>query len=339
MKYSSDSIGMSHNSSGNGDGSRSSGSSSRTDDEAKDNYTYVKMYKPRNVLSSMIPHNGFLPAAFLLPQQLPYVYHVGRLDYESEGLLLWTNNPAFSRRLTSPKVGISKTYHVLIEDKNWPWRRTRFTEQALDLLITKGIAIGDEHRRGLAKFDPASSILDQTPCGRYWISVILREGRKREIRRVFDKLNFRVLLLRRVAIGEGPLAVSLWPSSDSSSNHMGYKITTAMEELNRLGGPELRNPDRRKNYPVPQLKPTVRFLLEQSPPQPDEALPVPPESSLASADSEKSASLKKVQDESGAVAFTCQECEGVSQVFPSTHPELRAGEVAFLSSGEVTALS
>ena len=153
MKYSSDSIGMSHNSSGNGDSSRSSGSSSSRPDDylyVKDNYIYVKMYKPRNVLSSMIPHNGFLPAAFLLPQQLPYVYHVGRLDYESEGLLLWTNNPAFSRRLTSPKVGISKTYHVLIEDKNWPWRRTRFTEQALDLLITKGIAIGETCGRSFA---------------------------------------------------------------------------------------------------------------------------------------------------------------------------------------------
>ena len=184
-------------------------------DAAAEGFVYLKQYKPRNVLSSMVAHGGKNPAASFLPPQWQQsrVRHVGRLDYESEGLLIWTNDKAFSRLLTSPSAAICKTYDVLIEDKKWPWRKKAFGEADLCQLTQGGVPIGDSYRRGPALFDPQSQILDRTPCGRCLVRVRLREGRKREIRRVFYELDFRVVLLRRVAIGEGPHAISLWSSS------------------------------------------------------------------------------------------------------------------------------
>jgi len=78
---------------------------------------YLKMYKPRNVLSSNAPDKDLLPASWLLPESLHNdVSHVGRLDYESDGLLIWTNDTTFSKILTRPEVGVMKVYEVCVED-------------------------------------------------------------------------------------------------------------------------------------------------------------------------------------------------------------------------------
>ena len=86
-------------------------------------------------------------------------------------------------------------------------------------------------------------------------------------------------------------------------------------EANRLGGPELRA-DRRKTTLFRSLS-LPCFLPEQSPPQPDEVLPVPPESSLASADSEKSACQRRSKMNLERSRLLVSEGESV---FPSTHP-------------------
>lgn len=112
--------------------------------ESPANLQYYKMFKPRNVLSSNAPLKAFLPASYLLPEaRASEVSHVGRLDYESEGLLIWTNDGTFSRLLTHPDIGVLKEYHVLVEDQNWPFRKNVFTEEILGELKTEGVDIGD----------------------------------------------------------------------------------------------------------------------------------------------------------------------------------------------------
>ena len=76
----------------------------------------------------------------------------------------------------------------------------------------------------MACFEPESEIISVTEDGRAWVSVKLREGRKREIRRVFYQIKFKVMILRRVAIGEGDNRITL---NDEN--------TTAEEEVKGLG--------------------------------------------------------------------------------------------------------
>ena len=87
----------------------------------------------------------------------------------------------------------------------------------------------------MACFEPESEIISVTEDGRAWVSVKLREGRKREIRRVFHQIKFKVMILRRIAIGEGESRITL---NDDS--------TTADEEVKGLGQLAQHNDNKRK---------------------------------------------------------------------------------------------
>jgi 23S rRNA pseudouridine2605 synthase len=122
----------------------------------------------------------------LVPHVEQRVYTVGRLDAESEGLLLLTNDGNLANRLMHPRYGIEKTYHVQVA--GFPAR------EELDKL-TKGIYLseGRVRARHVKKLKAQGESL--------WLEIVLSEGKNREIRRMLAKLGHKAMRLIRVAIG------------------------------------------------------------------------------------------------------------------------------------------
>ena len=129
---------------------------------------------------------------------LPWLAPVGRLDKASEGLLLFSNDPAWAAGITDPKAGPSKTYHVQID---------RLPDQALIASLEVGVVLDDER---LA----VTSARTLREGGRNaWLEIILEEGRNRHIRRLLAGLDVAVLRLVRVAIRQlalGELPKGQW---------------------------------------------------------------------------------------------------------------------------------
>lgn len=153
---------------------------------------YIALYKPRWVLSTTKPgrekHKTLLD---LVP--VPYrLFPVGRLDLESEGLMLLTNDGDLANRLSHPRYGHEKEYRVLVakrpdEDQLEAWRH--------------GIVLSDGTRALPAE------VWVERPFGKgAWLRVILREGRKRQIREMCALTGLPVVRLVRVRIG--PLRLS-----------------------------------------------------------------------------------------------------------------------------------
>jgi 23S rRNA pseudouridine2605 synthase len=118
----------------------------------------------------------------LLPSKLPRLFNVGRLDAQSEGLLILTNDGDLAQRLTHPRFKIEKEYEVTL-DRKW--------DPTLMPKLLRGIFL-DGRRAQIAKLHPV------TPTK---VRVILRQGINRQIRRMFEALEYRVKHLVRVRIG------------------------------------------------------------------------------------------------------------------------------------------
>jgi 23S rRNA pseudouridine2605 synthase len=129
---------------------------------------------------------------------LPWLAPVGRLDKASEGLLLFSNDPAWAAKITAPKTGPSKTYHVQID---------RLPDAALLAALEHGVVLDGER---LA----VKSVRCLRAGGKNaWLEVVLDEGRNREIRRLLAALDVSVLRLVRVAVGQlclGKLPKGQW---------------------------------------------------------------------------------------------------------------------------------
>jgi 23S rRNA pseudouridine2605 synthase len=117
---------------------------------------------------------------------LPWLAPVGRLDKASEGLLLFSNDPAWAARITDPSTGPPKTYHVQID---------RLPDAALLAALERGAPSNGEHLRA------RSARCLRTGDKNAWLEIVLDEGRNRQIRRLLEALDVSVLRLVRVAIG------------------------------------------------------------------------------------------------------------------------------------------
>jgi 23S rRNA pseudouridine2605 synthase len=117
---------------------------------------------------------------------LPWVAPVGRLDKASEGLLLFTNDPAWAARITDPATGPDKTYHVQID---------RVPDAALLAMLRRGTRINHE----LLGFKSVRCLRAGQKTA--WLEITLAEGRNRQIRRVLESCGVSALRLVRVAIG------------------------------------------------------------------------------------------------------------------------------------------
>ena len=147
----------------------------------------VMLNKPRGLVTTAKDEQGRDTVySCFAGTHLPWLAPVGRLDKASEGLLLFSNDPAWANDITDPKTGPSKTYHVQIDT---------LPDEALLATLRHGVNVDDER---LA----VTSVSCLRAGGRNaWLEIILEEGRNRHIRRLLAALDVSVLRLVRVAIG------------------------------------------------------------------------------------------------------------------------------------------
>ena len=148
---------------------------------------YVLLNKPKGFLSSASDPKGRPLVTDLVPSSLGRLHPVGRLDFNTEGLLLLTNDGDFTNHITSARNQIPKVYQVKV--KGIP------TENAIERL-RRGVRLDDGHRTAPVEIKR----LQQTAVNA-WFEVTLHEGRNQQIRRMFDAIGYSVLKLSRIRIG------------------------------------------------------------------------------------------------------------------------------------------
>jgi 23S rRNA pseudouridine2605 synthase len=150
------------------------------------NLVYLAFNKPRGVVSTMADEKGRTALAEFLDRVDQRVYHVGRLDTDSEGLLLLTNDGSLAHKLMHPSYGVPKTYVLEIPG---PLPRS----------VGRQLLAGVELEDGPAKVDKFRLV---DAFGRSaQIEIVIHEGRNRIVRRLFDEVGFPVSRLVRTAIG------------------------------------------------------------------------------------------------------------------------------------------
>jgi 23S rRNA pseudouridine2605 synthase len=147
--------------------------------------TYLMMNKPVGVLTSVGDDRGRQTVMDRLPAARPRVFPVGRLDLDSRGLVLLTDDGELAGRLMHPRYHVEKEYRVVV--------RGRPGEDALRRL-SEGMVVRGE------RFEPADVEVLDAADGDTRLSMVLREGRKREVRRLWQALGHPVLDLQRVRI-------------------------------------------------------------------------------------------------------------------------------------------
>ena len=148
--------------------------------------TYIALYKPRGVLSTVSASDPRQTVRDLVPSP-GRLYPVGRLDVDSEGLILLTNDGELANRLTHPRYGHEKEYRVLV---------ARHPDQGQLAAWRHGIVLMDGHRTA-----PAVVHLEKTFGKGAWLRVVLHEGRKRQIREMGSQTGLPVVRIIRVRIG------------------------------------------------------------------------------------------------------------------------------------------
>lgn len=147
---------------------------------------YVALNKPRGIISTTDAPDSRQTVRDLVP--LPgTLYPVGRLDVDSEGLILLTNDGDLANRLTHPRYGHEKEYRVLV---------AKIPEETQLEAWRHGVVLEDGYRTS-----PASVEMDATAGKGAWMRVVLREGRKRQIREMGFRTGLPVVRIIRVRIG------------------------------------------------------------------------------------------------------------------------------------------
>ncbi len=160
---------------------------------------WVALHKPRGYVTTRSDPQGRSTVYELLPAEYRRLFHVGRLDYDSEGLLLLTNDGDTAERLQHPRYEVDRVYNVELG--------VALTDAARRMLLS-GVTLEDgrARARGLRR-------VRVTDDGRELWAVTMREGRKREVRRMFEAVGSPVRRLRRVRYGPielGTLRPGAW---------------------------------------------------------------------------------------------------------------------------------
>jgi 23S rRNA pseudouridine2605 synthase/16S rRNA pseudouridine516 synthase len=153
-------------------------------------HSYYLIHKPKGVVSTCADPQGRRTVLELLPTALQEgqgIHPIGRLDAQSTGALILTNDGTFTLALTHPRYHIPKTYRV--------WLRGKVSLKSIEQW-RKGIMLGD--RRTL----PAEIKIKKVTQNKTCIDIMLTEGRNRQIRRIAELIGFPVIELHRLAIGK-----------------------------------------------------------------------------------------------------------------------------------------
>jgi pseudouridine synthase len=153
---------------------------------AKETRTYLLLYKPKGYLTTYRDPEGRQTVYDLLPDRDRYLFPVGRLDLDTSGLLLLTNDTQFAERLTNPDYHVPKTY--LVKASSF------LSDEDLDAL-RRGLELRDGPTR------PAEVTRIRESGGKTVFEITITEGRNRQVRRMVEALGAKVLKLVRVAIG------------------------------------------------------------------------------------------------------------------------------------------
>jgi len=154
----------------------------------KENKLYIMFNKPKGVITSVSDDKGRSVVTDYLKDIKERLYPVGRLDYDSEGLLLLTNDGDLAHKLTHPRHHVPKTYHATVER----------VPHGKDLeKLQRGIKLDD----GMTA--PAEvEYHDIDPDGKFaTIAITIREGRNRQVRRMFEAIHHPVVRLKRISFG------------------------------------------------------------------------------------------------------------------------------------------
>ena len=148
----------------------------------KEHYRYIVMNKPIGIVTTRSDERGRNTVYHLLGEIGQWVFPVGRLDKDSSGLLIFTNDTRFGERLTSPETKISKVYEVTVDKDFIPEDRKKFES---------GISVDGEI------FQPATVKI----LGPRTMRMTIVEGKNRQIRRMCEAVGYRVITLARIKIG------------------------------------------------------------------------------------------------------------------------------------------
>jgi 23S rRNA pseudouridine2605 synthase len=146
----------------------------------------VALHKPRGVVTTRSDERSRRTVYDLLPPDLPWVFPAGRLDADSEGLLILTNDAGLSVRLTEPEHRTPKTYRATLTGK--------LTPEAIGLL-RRGVSLSD------GRTQPAAVRVLRRGSSGALVEIVLTEGRNRQVRRMAAAVGCKVRKLVRTAIG------------------------------------------------------------------------------------------------------------------------------------------
>ncbi len=152
---------------------------------------YLLLYKPKGYLTTYKDPEHRPTVYDLIPDVKPWVSPVGRLDLDTSGLLLMTNDSQFAERITNPAHKVPKTYLVK--------SATRLTDEQLELL-RNGVTLSDGMTR------PAAVTRLRDSGNHTFLEITITEGRNRQVRRMIEAVGSRVMKLVRTAIG--PLEIA-----------------------------------------------------------------------------------------------------------------------------------
>lgn len=190
--------------------------------------TYIALYKPRNVISSVDDPVGRRTVNDLVPRAT-HLHPVGRLDWDSEGLVLMTNDGALTNVLTHPRYGHTKEYRVLLARLPAPeslqtWRR--------------GVVLDDGYRTA-----PADVRVESRTGKGAWVRVVMGEGRRRQIRETGQILGLPVVRIIRVRIASlklGALKPGQWRFLDAEEVRA-LRATSSQSSERRRPSPQKRS--------------------------------------------------------------------------------------------------
>ncbi len=175
--------------------------------EARDKKIYIKLNKPRGYVCTNRDFDAEQNVFELIDDEYRHLHVVGRLDKNSHGLVILTNDGDFTEKMTHPRYKHEKEYLVRIKDENLSAcqadKNIEFREMMKEL--KKGVDIGDGD--GVVRVKSIEQLSDKI------FKIILTQGKKRQIRRMFEAVSYKVSDLERVRIGNivlGDLKVREW---------------------------------------------------------------------------------------------------------------------------------
>ncbi len=155
--------------------------------EIVQHYTYIMFHKPKGCITTVSDENNRKTVFDYIDIKVPHLFPVGRLDYNTEGLLIITNDGELSQHLSHPSNDVFKTYNVSIKGS--------ISEAELKTIRNGVLVDGEKTKKAFAHVVDSNKNITK-------LKVSISEGKNRQIRKMFESINKEVTFLKRVAIGD-----------------------------------------------------------------------------------------------------------------------------------------